>query len=180
MYEAILDLCNKITGAQLSERETRQALLQRLLPKLDYGLYASYFTKPQSTDLDKIINASLLPGLRVNRNTKQAIVHGPTMYGGLGLPDVYTRQNQHHIKYMIKQLRWNNTLANNILTALDNVQLASGFVSPILEHTDTDMDFIDRGWIVDLRERLNEIGAKLWIEDASGRRLLLNGEIPLS
>jgi hypothetical protein len=46
---------------------------------------------------------------------------------------------------MIKQLRWNNSLANDIFTALDNVRLASGFVSPILEHTDTDMDFIDRG-----------------------------------
>ena len=61
------------------------------------------------------------------------------------MPNVYTRQTQHHIKYMIKQLRWNSTLAIDILTALDNVQLPSGFISPILEKTDTAMDYIDKG-----------------------------------
>ncbi|KAL3777849.1 hypothetical protein ACHAWO_012168 [Cyclotella atomus] len=69
VYDAIVDICEKITGAQLSEKETRQALLQRLLPKLDYGLYASYFNKRQSTEIDKVINASFLPRLRINRNT---------------------------------------------------------------------------------------------------------------
>jgi hypothetical protein len=103
-------------------------------------------------DIDKVINASFLPRLGIYRNTKRAIIHGPRIYGGLEMPNVYTRQTQHHIKYMIKQLRWNSTLANDILTALDNVQLASGFVTPILENTDTEMDYIDKGWIVDLRE----------------------------
>ena len=179
VYDAISDICNKITGAQLSERETRQALYQRLLPKLDYGLYASYFTKDQCIDLDKLINASFLPGLRVNRNTKRAIVHGPSKYGGLEMPDVYTRQTQHHIKYMLKQLRWNNTLANDILTALDNIQLASGFVLPILEATSADIDYIDNGWIIDLRKRLDDIGAKLWIEDARQPKLQREGDYSL-
>ena len=179
VYDAIVDICEKITGAQLSEKETRQALLQRLLPKLDYGLYASYFNKRQSTEIDKVINASFLPRLRINRNTDRAIVHGPRMYGGLEIPNVYTRQTQHHIKYIIKQLRWNSTLANDILTALDNVQLASGFVTPILEKTDTEMDYIDNGWIVDLRERLNEIGGKLWVEDAWQPQLQREGDFSL-
>lgn len=113
-------------------------------------------------------------GLRINRNTPRAIIHGPKMYGGLELPDVYTRQTQHHL-----QLGWNSTLANDILTALDNVQLASVFVSPILEHTSTPMDYIDHGWIVDLRERLNEIGGKLWIEDAWQPKLQREGDFSL-
>ncbi|KAL3796822.1 hypothetical protein ACHAWO_002060 [Cyclotella atomus] len=166
VYDAIADICNKITGAQLSEKETRQALLQRLLPKLDYGLYASYFNKRQCTNIDKVINASFLPRLRINRKTSRAVIYGPRAYGGLEMPDVYTRQTQHHIKYMIKQLRWDSTLTNDILTALDNIQLASGFISPILEKTDSPMDYINKGWIVDLRERLNKIGVQLWIEDA--------------
>ena len=55
------------------------------------------------------------------------------LYGGMVIPDCYTRQTQHHLKYMIKQLRWDETLAGDILTTLDNVQLASGFVTPILK-----------------------------------------------
>jgi len=179
VYDAIAEICNKITGAQLSEKETRQALLQRLLPKLDYGLHASYFTKPQCTDIDKVINASILPRLRINRNTPRAIIYGPRAYGGLEMPDIYTRQTQHHIKYMIKQLRWNSTLANDILTALDNIQLASGFTSPILENTESPMDYIDNGWIIDLRERLNEIGGQLWIEDAWQPKLQQEGNFSL-
>jgi hypothetical protein len=179
VYDAIKDICNKIAGAQLSEKETRQALLQRLLPKLDYGLYASHFTKKQCEDIDKVINASFLPRLRINRNTARAIVFGPREYGGLEMPDVYTRQTQHHLKYILKQLRWNSTLANDILTTLDNIQLASGFVSPILENTKAKIDYIDRGWIIALRERLNEIGGSLWIEDAWQPKLQREGDFSL-
>ena len=42
-----------------------------------------------------------------------------------------------------------------------------------------EMDYIDRGWIVDLRERLNEIGATLWIEDAWQPQLQREGDISL-
>jgi hypothetical protein len=50
---------------------------------------------------------------------------------------------------------------------LDNIQLASGFVYP-------KMDFIDKGWITNLRERLDEIGGKLWIEDAWQPKLAMH------
>eukprot|EP00956_Cyclotella_meneghiniana_P028516 scaffold66584_cov56-Cyclotella_meneghiniana.AAC.3 len=86
--------------------------------------------------------------------------------GGLAMPDCYTRQTQHHIKYMIKQLRWDKTIGGDILTTLDNIQLASGFTSPILEKVAPTLDYIDNGWIIDLRDRLNTIGATMWIEDS--------------
>ena len=65
---------------------------------------------------------------------------------------------------MIKQLRWDETIGGDILTTLDNIQLASGFTSPILEKVDTTMDYIDNGWVLDLRQRLRSIKASLWVE----------------
>eukprot|EP00956_Cyclotella_meneghiniana_P028517 scaffold66584_cov56-Cyclotella_meneghiniana.AAC.4 len=58
VYTAIKDLCQRNVGAQLSEKETRQALFQRLYPKLDYGLYASYFTEEECNNIDKLTNAA--------------------------------------------------------------------------------------------------------------------------
>ena len=82
------------------------------------------------------------------------------------MADTHTRQTQLHIKYMVKQLRWNQTVAGDILATLDNIQLASGFATPILEAPDLPIDYIDQGWILDLRDRLREIGATMWVEDA--------------
>ena len=163
----------------LSEQETKQALFQRLLPKLDYSLQASYFTEKQCTTIDKAINAAFLPRLRINRNTKRDVIYGPGKYGGLELPDCHTRQTQHHIKYMLKHLRWNQTVGGDIITTLDNIQLASGFVTPILEKTDPPIDYIDNGWILDLRCRLHKIGATMWIEDAWQPKLQREGDYSL-
>ena len=89
------------------------------------------------------------------------------------------RQSQLHLKYMIKQLRWDETVAGDILTTLDNIQLASGFVTPILEATVQPMDYIDQGWILDLRTRLADIGATLWVEDAWQPKLQRENDICL-
>jgi hypothetical protein len=53
---------------------------------------------------------------------------------------------------MLKQLRWNQTVGGDIITTLDNIQLASGFVTPsTFEKTDRPIDYIDNGWILDLQ-----------------------------
>ena len=164
LYESVAELCRAIAGAQLSEQEARQALWQRLLPKIDYGLHTSYFSKKQCKKMDTSVFGTFLPPMRPNRNTPRAVVHGPTRYGGLELTDTRTRQTQHHVKGMIKYLRWDQTVGGDILTTLDNIQLASGFVSPLLEVTDKKIDYIDIGWILELRQRLDEMGATMWIE----------------
>jgi hypothetical protein len=179
LYDSVAELCSAISGAQLSEKEARQALWQRLLPKLDYGLHASYFSKQQCKQMDCLINSTFLPPMRLNRNTPRAIIHGPLRYGGLELADTRTRQTQLHVKDMIKYLRWDQTVGGDILTALDNLQLASGFVTPILQATDKNIDYIDQGWILDLRKRLNEIGASMWIEQAWQPPLQREGDLSL-
>jgi hypothetical protein len=54
----------------------------------------------------------------------------------------------------------------NILATLDNIELASGFTTLILEAPDLPINYIDQGWILDPRDRLREIGATIWVEDA--------------
>jgi hypothetical protein len=82
------------------------------------------------------------------------------------LPDTHTLQDQVQLKYLIKQLRWDKTVANCFLVALDSVQLCSGFTTPILEDPTHDISYLSPSYVIDVRERLRKMGAILWVEKA--------------
>ncbi len=86
--------------------------------------------------------------------------------GGWSFPEVYTLQDQVQLDYLLKQLRWDRTVANDFLVILDLVQLCSGFTAPILASVVTTIDYLKPSYIVDIRRRLAEMGAHLWIKDA--------------
>ena len=93
----------------------------------------------------------------------RAVVFGPFKYGGMAFPDMYTRQTQlHHAKYAIQQLRWNGTVANDLLVTLDNLQLELRFTTPLFEAPLGKLDYIDQGWITNLIHRLGKAGLTLW------------------
>jgi hypothetical protein len=179
LYDSVAELRSSIAGAQLSDTERQGShsgnascqnltMVSMLLTSLN--LNAKRYC---------LINSTFLPPMRLNCNTPRAVVHGPLRYGGLGIADTRTRQTQLHVKDLIKYLRWDQTVGGDILTALDNIQLASGFVNPILESTDKNIDYIDQGWILDLRKRLDEIGASMWIEQAWQLSLQREGDVRL-
>ena len=49
---------------------------------------------------------------------------------------------------------------------LDNVQLCSGFVSSLFEHTHPPIPYLEKSHLIDIRRRLGELDASLWIEKA--------------
>ena len=81
-------------------------------------------------------------------------------------PETYTMQDQAQIPYLLKQLRWDKTVANNILVTLDHIQLISGFATPILKNTTPPIRYINNSFLISLRERLAEMNGSLWIETA--------------
>ena len=60
--------------------------------------------------------------MRMNRNMPNAVIFGPVEYGGMEHPEGYTLQDQTQLPYIIKQLRWDHTVANDILVTLDILQ----------------------------------------------------------
>ena len=179
VYNGITRLCRAVAGAHLKEHEMRQLLTQRLLPKLSYALHGTSFTPRQCSKLDSVIRGAFLPGLRLNRHFPSAVLYGPTDFGGLEFPDIFTLQNQIQLDYLIKQLRWDKTVANDFLVTLDSVQLCSGLSSPILESTGLTIDYLDASYIIDLRRRLAEMGGGLWIESAWSPQLQREGDASL-
>jgi hypothetical protein len=77
--------------------------------------------------------------------------------GGMEFPETRTLQNQTQIPFMIKQLRWDKTLANDILVTLDHVQLLSSFTTPVMQNTKIKINYIGTSYLVEMRRRLLEI-----------------------
>ena len=164
--EALQKLCRSSMTAHLSEAETLQLLTQRILPKLKYRLHGTSFSPLQCQKLTSILRTTLLPRLRLNRHFPGAVLHAPFDFGGLEFPDISIVQDQVQLDYVIKQLRWDRTVANDFLVTLDSVQLCSGFVTPLLQNTTRRLDYLDHSYIIHLRRRLALVDGSLWIEKA--------------
>ena len=104
--------------------------------------------------------------MRLNRHLPAAVLYGPASMGGMEFPETYTMQDQAQIPYLLKQLRWDKTVANDTLVTLDHIQLISGFVLPILNNTLEPINYIDNSFLLSIRNRLSEINGSLWIEKA--------------
>ena len=164
--DSMSSLCGKVATAFLTEKEVRQVLIQRLVPKLSYPLHLTSFTQKESTKINSIIRKSLLPPMHMNRHTADAVVYGPLEYGGLEITEAYTLQDQLQIPYWIKQLRWDETVANNFLVVLDHLQLVSGLTTPVFETTGVSLSYIKRGLLTAMHERMRGMDATMWIEDS--------------
>jgi hypothetical protein len=165
-YNSIKQLCNNNSAANLTEQEARQALTQHLVPTLHYPLHLSSFTQKQTDKINTTVRRTFLPLMRFNRHLPSAVLYGPMSMGGMGFPKVYTMQDQAQIPYILKQLRWNKTVANDTLVTLDHIQLTLGFVAPILQSTTKPIGYIDNSFLLSVRARLAEIKGSLWIEKA--------------
>ena len=101
------------------------------------------------------------------------------MYGGLEFPDIHTLQDHIQIEYLIKQLRWDKTVANDLLVTLNTIQLSSGLTQPILEFTFPPLEYLDASYLLHLRQRLSEINASIWVEKAWTPQLQRVGDASL-
>ena len=161
----ICTLCSGLGSAHLTEHETRQLLTQRLIPKLAYALHLSSFSAAQCSKIDTVICQAILPRLRLNRHFPLAVLYGPTDIGGLDFFQCGTLQLTTQVSYLIKQLRWNRTVANDVIVTLDTLQLASGQSRPLMEYADTQVNYLRNSFFLHLRSQLSDINASLWIED---------------
>ena len=75
-------------------------------------------------------------------------------------------QDQIQLDFLLKQLCWDRMVANDFLVTLDSIQLCSGFIDPILDLVETNINYLN----------LAEMGAYLWIEQAWKSHLQCDGD----
>ena len=84
----VQEICSVVSAEHLTEREAKQALEQRLVPKMAYPLHLSSLTKHAA------IWRAFFPMMRFNRNFPSAVAYGPMEHGGMEFPDAYSLQDQ--------------------------------------------------------------------------------------
>jgi hypothetical protein len=92
------------------------------------------------------------------------------------LMDTACLQDQVQLDYLLKQLRWDKSVAKYFLVTMDSVQMCSGFTRPILEYTQDPITYVESGYILHLRNRLSALSASLWIEDTWSPKLQRVGD----
>jgi hypothetical protein len=165
--EKVSFICNGAQSTRLSYSEGLQLLNQRMLAQTKYGLHLSQFTPSQCQQLSVLINETFLPILHIHRKMSRTVIWGPKGLGGLELnTNMYNVQAQCALTYIVRTIRWDKTVANDIIATLNALQLASGFEHNLLEVTSPKIKYLCPGWLLNLREMLDLYQASLWIEKA--------------
>jgi len=86
-----------MSAAKVSHAAAKFGLRQVILQKLEYPLVMTTFTQ---TECQAIMSPILTAGLLVAgliRTFLRAMVHGPWQWGGLNIPNLFTKQTTKHI-----------------------------------------------------------------------------------
>jgi len=93
---------NHMVTAKIPHAAADFALCQVLLPKLRYPLIATTLMEKQCQAILKLVLQQGLPAMGVNQNLPHAVVHGPRIYQGLNIPNLYSEQMITHIQTILK------------------------------------------------------------------------------
>lgn len=158
------ELAARALEARLDLYESYSMLFSRIVPKVTYSMPLTSFDAKQCKQLNTIIDRVMLNKLNLNRNMPKAVIYSPYHMAGLNYPSFQIIQDQKGILNLLKELRWNKTMANDILTVMSAIQLCSGLTDPIMEDTATDLSYLGKSWFLHIRQHLKAFRGKLWIE----------------
>jgi len=99
-----LDYATYIQSSSISEEADLWSYMLYLLPKLLFPLMAMTFMETQCAQIQSPALRALLMKLHLNRNTARSIIHGPSLYGGMNIPLLYTSQGLHQLKFLLGHL----------------------------------------------------------------------------
>jgi hypothetical protein len=162
--------------ARLDPDECHSVIVQRVIPAVGYPMAVTRFTPNQCQQLNSTINKVLLPKMKINRKMPLAIIYSPLRLGGLNWPSFQVKQDCDSILTLIKHLRHDETVANDIKVALSAWQLVSGLCTPFLETVNPQLTYLGEGWLPHMRDHLSAIDGNIWIEDQWSPQLQRQGD----
>jgi hypothetical protein len=151
----------KINANALSYTEAKLAYGVFYLPAMRYSLAITSINQIDMEAIQKKATTALLAARGFNRHMPRDIVYGPSVYQGLEFKHLYDIQGCDATRLLLQEI---NTVGSRtqamLLADLDTIQLESGIGEPILENTRA-LDYIEWGWIPQIREFLNHIDGKI-------------------
>ena len=140
------------------------AYQQYFLPSITYGMVTVSFTDQQIEHLHKQLYPKLLQKLGYRASLPRAIACAPKSLGGVGLVDFNVTILQHKTRLIVRHLRAGTEIGKIFLIMLRWAQVQSGMKESILTANTIPL-YIESPWLRRLYESIQQIKAKLWIQE---------------
>jgi hypothetical protein len=128
-----------------------------LTTSIGYSLGTTYISQTTCHKIQgRAVSASVATS-GYNRKFPPVIVLNPRTHAGIGSTPFYLVQGQQYIYMLLRHTLHNTELGRQITIDLAWVQLKAGTASPILEHTNTVLNYVQDGWVVGIRLFLSTI-----------------------
>jgi hypothetical protein len=121
-----LDYATRIQSSSISAEAALWSYMLYLLPKLHFPQMAMMFMETQCAQIQSLALRALLPKLHLNHNTVRSIIHGPSLYGGMNIPHLYTSQGLHQLKFLLGHLRAHDKTGRLLLISHGYLQVLVG------------------------------------------------------
>jgi hypothetical protein len=108
----------------------------------------------------------------------QSIIHSSTIYGGVGLIDLYTEQGCSKIQMILIHLQLQRYLHNQIVSVLESYTTLNGLTTSPLMFTDV-ISYVGSPWVDTLRQFLSKLNAKILIPQFKHINLLQKFDQPI-
>ena len=134
-------------------------------PSLGYSLAVSRLSVKEILPLQGPMIPLILNRLRYEARLPHALVFGPRLFGGLGLPSLVSFKIQSQLSLALRQLRIHDQPGHLQRINHKRLQFTAGVSFSIFENPSRPLPHLEGVWLVHLRQTLTLIQAKLTISD---------------
>jgi hypothetical protein len=120
----------KIWHASLSHQTRWAGVTSVLNPSVLYPLMTTLYTQPQITKLNSIISTLQCHALSLNRNFPWALLHGPLILSGIGIPSPEQQNTSTRLNYFLCHIRHQSITTSKLDLAVLYTQMESGLLEP--------------------------------------------------
>jgi hypothetical protein len=151
----------RINSNHLTRSEARLAYEVFYIPAMRYSLNVMSINQLDMENIQAKATTAFLAAQGFNRHMPREVVYAPKFYQGTGmLRHLFDLQGTNSVRLFMQEINQEYSMTQQILIAtLDALQLESGIGSPIME----DLDYVEWGWLLQIRDFLHHINGHIII-----------------
>jgi hypothetical protein len=131
------------------------------LTSVGYSLGTTYIPQADFKKIQGKVISAFLAASGYNRHFPRALVFAPHHHGGLEYVHLFLSQGQRGIRLLLRHTMHQTELGKQIRIDIAWVQLEAGTSAAIFEETQTDLDYLQDGWVPGIRRFLKTVEAEI-------------------
>ena len=133
LLEKMQDWITRLSRASLRNGDRWMAYCSCIKPALVYPLTGTNCSVPNLAPIQRPLDSYILRSLGLNCHFPRALLHGPILLGGLGIPSLHTEQLSNKVEYMLYHLRQEDNVGLKLRCSLELLQMELGVGSWVFD-----------------------------------------------